>query len=72
MTFRYFVHLDAEHMYVRLEALMQSSKKGIYLGFAKDTTKNIIWYDPETNNVKIAKHKKVDEHAQRMTDERSF
>ena len=37
------------------------SKKGIYLGFPKDTAKIIIWYDPETDNIKIVKHARFDE-----------
>ena len=37
------------------------SRKGIFLGFPKDATKNIIWCDPETDKVKIAKHARFDE-----------
>ena len=37
------------------------SKKGIYLGFPKNTAKNVIWHGPETDNVKIAKHACFDE-----------
>lgn len=38
-----------------------SSKKGLFLGFMPNTTTNILWYDPETNRVKIAKHARFDE-----------
>jgi len=30
-----------------------NSRKGIFLGFLPSTTKNILWYDPETAKVKI-------------------
>ncbi|KAG7369949.1 GAG-pre-integrase domain containing protein [Nitzschia inconspicua] len=37
------------------------SRKGIFLGYLPDTTKNIVWYDIETQVVKIAKHAQFDE-----------
>ena len=37
------------------------SKKGIHLGFPKNTAKNVIWHGPETDNVIIAKHACFDE-----------
>ena len=41
--------------------LVPNSRKGIFLGFLPNTTKNIIWFDPETQRVKIAKHARFDE-----------
>jgi len=38
-----------------------NSRKGIFLGFLPNTTKNIVWYDPETIRVKTAKHARFDE-----------
>ena len=38
-----------------------NSRKGIFLGYVPNTTKNILWYDPETNTTKIAKHARFDE-----------
>jgi hypothetical protein len=38
-----------------------NSRKGIFLGFLPNTTKNILWYDVETSEVKIAKHARFDE-----------
>ena len=38
-----------------------NSRKGIFLGFLPNTTSNILWYDAETNRVKIAKHARFDE-----------
>ena len=35
--------------------------KGVFLGFLPGTTKNILWYHPETARVKIAKHARFDE-----------
>ena len=37
------------------------SRKGLFLGFLPNTTKNIIWYDPETSRIKLAKHARFDE-----------
>ena len=33
----------------------------MFLGFPKNATKHVVWYDPETNTVKIAKHARFDE-----------
>ena len=33
-----------------------SSIAGIFLGYLPNTTTNIIWFDPEMDRVKIAKH----------------
>ena len=38
-----------------------NSKKGIFLGFAPYTTRNILWYDVSTSRVKIATHTWFDE-----------
>ncbi|MCE2996259.1 MAG: hypothetical protein LW863_11705 [Flammeovirgaceae bacterium] len=38
-----------------------NSRKGIFLGFIPNTTKNILWYNPETSRVMIAKHARFDE-----------
>jgi hypothetical protein len=37
------------------------SRKGIFIGFIPDTTRNILWYDVESQLVKIAKHVQFDE-----------
>ena len=37
------------------------SKKGIFLGYKEGTTKNVIWYDVATNQVKHACHFSCDE-----------
>ena len=41
--------------------LRPNSRKGIFLGFLPNTTKNVLWFDPETSNTKIAKHVRFDE-----------
>lgn len=41
--------------------LRPNSRKGIFLGFLPKTTKNILWYDPETSRIKLAKHARFDE-----------
>ena len=38
-----------------------ASRKGIFLGFLPNTTKNIIWFDPESSRIKLAKHARFDE-----------
>jgi len=38
-----------------------NSKKGIFLGFVPHTTRNILWYDVDTERVKIASHVRFDE-----------
>ena len=51
--------------------LHADSIKGIFLGFEDGTTRNIRWYDPATDRVKLAAHFRFDEmfhdlpHAQR-------
>eukprot|EP00980_Cylindrotheca_fusiformis_P020907 scaffold7928_cov68-Cylindrotheca_fusiformis.AAC.1 len=45
----------------RRAKLEPNSRKGIFLGFIPKTTSNILWYDPGTNKVKIAKHARFDE-----------
>ena len=45
----------------RTAKLKPSSRKGIFLGFVPGTTRNIVWYDPGTERVKIAKHARFDE-----------
>ena len=37
------------------------SKKGIFLGYKAGTLENIVWWDPETENVKYASHARFDE-----------
>ena len=37
------------------------SLKGIFLGYEDDTTKNVLWYDVATNQVKSACHFSCDE-----------
>ena len=41
--------------------MIPNSRKGIFLGFIRNTDKNIIWYDTKTHVVKIAKHVRFDE-----------
>jgi hypothetical protein len=38
-----------------------NSRKGIFLGFVPDTTRNIVWYDVASNRPKIASHATFDE-----------
>lgn len=38
-----------------------NSRKGVFLGYVPRTTKNILWFDPETSRVKLAKHARFDE-----------
>lgn len=45
----------------RSSRLKNHAKRGIFLGFLPNTTKNILWFDPETNRVKIAFHVRFDE-----------
>jgi hypothetical protein len=40
--------------------LRPNARKGIFLG-KPDTTKNIIWYDPASSHIKLAKHARFDE-----------
>ena len=37
------------------------SVKGIFLGYLPNTTVNVLWFDPNTQRVKIAKHVRFDE-----------
>ena len=41
--------------------LQPNSRKGVFLGFVPYSTRNILWYDVETNRVKIAFHARFDE-----------
>ena len=45
----------------RRAKFIPNSRKGIFLGFLPNTTRNIVWYDVETEKVKIAKHARFDE-----------
>jgi hypothetical protein len=45
----------------RRTKFLPNSRKGLFLGFLPGTTKNILWYDVETQRVKIAKHVRFDE-----------
>ena len=38
-----------------------NSRKGTFLGYTPHTTRNIIWYDGETDRIKIASHARFDE-----------
>ena len=38
-----------------------NSRKGIFLGFVPNATRNILWFDVNAEMVKIAKHAKFDE-----------
>ena len=38
-----------------------NSRKGLFLGFLPDTTKNIFYYDQESNRIKKASHFRFDE-----------
>jgi hypothetical protein len=40
---------------------LPNSRKGVFLGFLPRTTRNILWFDPETDYVKIASHARFDE-----------
>jgi len=40
---------------------LPNSAKGTFLGFLPDTTRNILWFDPLTDHVKIASHARFDE-----------
>ncbi|MCE2995760.1 MAG: hypothetical protein LW863_09190 [Flammeovirgaceae bacterium] len=41
--------------------LKPNSRKGIFLGYIPNTRKNILWFDIESQRVKIAKHARFDE-----------
>ena len=45
----------------RRAKLIPNSIKGIFLGFIPNTDKNIMWFDPDTDRLKIAKHARFDE-----------
>ena len=45
----------------RSSKLKPNARKGIFLGFLPSTTRNITWFDPETDRVKIATHVRFDE-----------
>ena len=45
----------------RRAKFVPNSRKGIFLGYIPNTTKNILWYDVETTRVKIARHARFDE-----------
>ena len=45
----------------RKAKLIPNSRKGIFLGYVPYTTRNILWYDPDTSRVKIATHARFDE-----------
>ena len=38
-----------------------NSRKGIMLGYSRKTTRNVLWYDLETNQVKLGSHVRFDE-----------
>ena len=42
-------------------SISSESKKGIFLGYVPHTDRLIIWYDVESERVKIATHCKFDE-----------
>ena len=41
--------------------MLSNSRKGIFLGFVENATKNIYWYDVSSNKVKIASHFRFDD-----------
>ena len=41
--------------------LVPHSRKGVFLGYVPYTTRNILWYDPKTDRVKIATHVRFNE-----------
>ena len=41
--------------------LKSPARKGVFLGYLSDTTKNIYYWDVNSNRVKIASHFKFDE-----------
>ena len=45
----------------RSAKFQNDSQKGMFLGFAPNTTQNIPWFNVDTERVKIAKHTKFDE-----------
>ena len=45
----------------RPNKLVNNAHKGIFLGFAPHTMKNIYWYDPSTSRVKLSYHARFDE-----------
>ena len=45
----------------RRAKLRPNSRKGIFLGYIPNTTANIVWFDEETQRIKIAKHARFDE-----------
>ena len=45
----------------RTTKLRSNARKGLFLGYVPYTTRNILWYDVETNRVKIASHARFDE-----------
>jgi len=45
----------------RSAKFLANSRKGIFLGFARHTTRNMLWYDVLTTRVKLASHARFDE-----------
>ena len=45
----------------RKSKLKPNARKGIFLGFIPNTTRNIIWFDEETHKIKSASHARFDE-----------
>ena len=60
-TSKTFGPSDAEYGSNLQHFAKQNSKTTPFLGFMPNTTKNIIWFDLDTERVKIAKHAKFDE-----------
>ena len=40
---------------------VSDATKGIFLGYIPNTTKNVVWYDPERETIKLASHVRYDE-----------
>jgi hypothetical protein len=51
----------------RSSRLKNHASRGIFLGFLPNTTKNILWFDPATNRVKIAFHVRFDKGVNDLT-----
>jgi hypothetical protein len=46
---------------IQARRFKNKARKGIFLGYVPHTTRNIIWYDVESERMKIASHCVFDE-----------
>jgi hypothetical protein len=65
------------HVWVRSPGIQarcfkDKARKGIFLGYVPHTTRNIIWYDVESERMKIASHCVFDEGFNRIPVIRYF